>query len=173
MRPRVFLGAVAALVALVACGAPEQNAGPNVAGTTSIASFVLPMTAVRRHPVGRLILMAGTHPDKGCPSGFVYCVTLSNGQPAQLYFCYSPGSYCGPSQYQYFWIGGFFVRKTLKHSNDFNEQFTPNPGDPTYDTIGEAVSLKSTHGVYKYAQTLCPEQAGKCPSVFYVGIAIK
>jgi hypothetical protein len=109
-----------------------------------------------------------------CPSGYVYCVTLSAGQPAQLYFCYSTVSYCGPSQYPYTWTSGFIVRKGDKLTSDFTASFSPNPGNPTYDTVGEAVSVKSTHGKYKYAQVVCPGGSGfPCQATFLVGIAVR
>lgn len=121
-----------------------------------------------------LIPLEGIKPDAKCPTGYVYCVTLSAGQTVQLYFCYSTGSYCGPSQYPYEWTSGFIVRKSKKTTADFTGSFSPNPGDPTYDTVGEAISVKSTHGKYKYAQVVCVGGPGfPCQGVFLVGIAAK
>jgi hypothetical protein len=98
-------------------------------------------------------------------------VTLSAKKSVTLYFCYSPGSYCGPSQYQYTWVGDFYAVKGSNTVTYFNGVFNPNPGDPTYDTISEAQTVKSSHGKYKYEQLLCAYPT--CDVLYHVGIATK
>lgn len=160
---------IAAALALAACATPQE-------GPLPVPSAFQGVNAGDRaaHSAGHLIFLKGIKPDAKCPSGYVYCVTLSSGHPAQLYFCYSTGSYCGPSHYPLMWSSGFIVRKGDKPTNDFTASFSPNPGDPTYDTIGEAVPVKSTHRRYKYAQGVCAGSSGSpCHGYFLVGIAVK
>lgn len=161
MKLRLVLAS--AVLILASCSGSNEGPAPPVSAGVSAFS----------HSVGHLIMLGGIKPDAKCPRGYVYCVTVSAGQPVQLYFCYSPGSYCGPSQYQYAWQSLFEIRKSGSIISYFSGAFSPNPGDPTYDTISEIEHLNSTHGKYKYAQKICPVVGSLCSVHFYVGIAIK
>ncbi|MBV9332864.1 MAG: hypothetical protein JO146_02570 [Candidatus Eremiobacteraeota bacterium] len=167
MKIRTLIYALGASLLLAACGSTAQGANPTVAALSHA-------TSKSSHQSGHIILVgSNVQPDKKCPAGYVYCATLSAGQSVQLYFCYSPGSYCGPSQYQYTWAWDFALRKSGHLVSYFNGSFSPNPGDPSYDTISEAQGLPSTHGKYKYEQEICAYQGSVCQAFSEVGIAIK
>ena len=163
---RCFLSMVIGALIIAGCSAKQQGQIPAPAGAQE--------TNAASRSAGHLILRAGSvKPDAQCPSGYVYCVTLAEGKPATLYFCYSTASYCGPSQYQYSWQSLFIVRKSGSINDYFSGAFSPNPGDPTYDTISEVKKLRSTQGRYKYAQKVCPVVGSLCSVHFFVGIAIE
>jgi hypothetical protein len=170
--------AIAALIAaplLTACGG-RQGVTPGGTGPLPPlgATGASQMPAPAGHTAGHLIPLVGIPPGKNCPSRFIYCVTVSPNQSAQLYFCYSTGSYCGgPSQTQYLWASWFYPTKGGQEVSFFNGSFNPNPGDPTYDTISEASKVGSTHGKYKYMQIICAYAELSCQVYFYVGIAVK
>jgi hypothetical protein len=156
---------VAATVILAACNGAQQSTSPTI-------STALPVAAkAAGRSTGHLMLVGGLRPDKGCPKEYIYCVTLSAGKSVQLYFCYSPGSYCGPSQYQYTWVGDFYTANGNNSVTYFNGVFSPNPGDPTYDTISEVQTVKSSHGRIKYEQLLCAYPT--CDGLYHVGIRTK
>jgi hypothetical protein len=159
-----LLALILACLGLAACAGSQPSIAPNLTPASHTAGSA-------DHPQGHLIVI-GARPPKGCPSGYVYCVTLRRHSHAQLYFCYSTGSYCGPSQYQYTWSSEFFVVKTGRPA-PFVGDFYPNPSDPTTDIFNEYEPLHSTHGKYKYAQFVCPKIGSSCQANFYVAIAIR
>jgi|SRR5579871_1093426 len=166
---RYRIAAVAALV-LAGCGSGQQAVTP--VNTGAAQQFV----ASGGHS-GHLVLMGATERLKTCPSKYVYCVKLAAFKPAQLYFCYSTVSYCGPSQFQYYWYDVFYTANGRTIVGYFDGGFNPNPGDPTYDTISLVEHVKSTHGKIKYYQAIC-ENTGSLPGCngnyeWYVGIAVK
>lgn len=166
---KLYLLAAGAALCLVACGGNPQGPMP-AAAPAHVTSAVVHAS---RTP-GHLILLGGIKPDAKCPTGYVYCVTVSRSNSATVYFCFSTGSYCGPSQPQYGWESDFVTRKNHHVITDFQGSFNPNPGDPTYDTISEIHAVKSTHGKYKYFQNICVYYSSStCDSYFYVGIAVQ
>jgi hypothetical protein len=173
MKAKRLLCVLFASLVLAACTAWQQGLTPGVIGASPTPDPLdaSQTVATAGHPAAHLIVR-GARP-KNCPSKFVYCVTVSESQKAQLYFCYSPGSYCGgPSQYQYSWSGSFTDREG-HHVKYFEDYFLPNPGDPSYDTIMEQYRVKPTYGAYKYVQWVCAWQNEICQSKVYVGIAVQ
>jgi len=166
---KLHLLAAGAALCLAACGGNLQGPTPVAApaqGTSAVAH-------ASRAP-GHLILLGGAKPDTKCPVGYVYCVTVSRTSPATVYFCFSTGTYCSPSEPQYSWLSDFVTRKKHHIVDNFRGVFSPNPGDPTYDTISEAGAVKSTHGKYKYFQNICVYYSStNCIAYFYVGIAVQ
>jgi hypothetical protein len=157
---------------LAACTAWQQGVTPGVTEASPTPGDMATMQAVGATGHTGHLIPLGVRPDAKCPHQFLECVTISPQQSAQLYFCYSPGSYCGgPSQYQYTWTG-FFTDRQGYIVPYFKGSFNPNPCDPTYDTISEAQRVKPTHG-YQYEQWICPWQSEICQGYFYVGIAVK
>ena len=155
--------ALAAIVVLAGCGGQTGTLPSSPASQTATA---------QTRPAGHLIVMGAARNAK-CKKPFFTCVTVSAESSAQVYFCYSTGSYCGPSQPQYNWSNTFITWPQEEPTYLFNGSFNPNPGDPTYDTISEAEGIKPTHGKVKYAQVVCPYTSGNCiGGPFYVGIVV-
>lgn len=172
MKAKRLLCVLLSSLAFAGCTAWQQGLTPGVIGSPSPDPIEgLRTVGAMGHAAAHMILM-GARP-KNCPGKFIYCVTVSEDTKTQLYFCYSPGSYCGgPSQYQYTWSGSFTDRRG-NHVKYFATFFNPNPGDPTYDTIMEARRVKPTNGVYKYVEWVCAWQGETCQSKVYVGIAVQ
>lgn len=162
MRTPCFLIAILASLTLGGCVAGGTLGMPN--GSQDVA------TSTRS--VGHFIVMQATR-QANCPSQYVTCVTVSRHVSSpSVYFCYSPGSYCGPSQPQYGWSGFFYVSKTGNPTDKFGSSFNPDPGNPTYDTIYERKKVRSSHGKVKYQQAVCPLDSGSgcVAGPFLVGI---
>ena len=183
MIMKSLFGVFAAALIVAGCGGGEPT-------TTSGLPATAPLSGIPGSPgshVGQSIgingqsagikLVGNVKPDKSCPTGFIYCVTISKKKSATLYYCYSTASYCGPSQYQYTWADAFYFYPDGYPVTYFSGFFNPNPGDPTYDRISLNVPLKSTHGKIRYQQEVCPlnpiETGCMFGSVTYVGIRIK
>jgi hypothetical protein len=173
MKTKRLLFVLLCGLVLAACTAWQQGVTPGVTDATPTPGDQATMQTVGTtgHPAGHLIVR-GVRPDTKCPRAFSQCVTISLKQPAQIYFCYSTGSYCGPSLPQYGWYWTFTNRQG-QEVYFLDGSFNPNPGNPTYDTIGAAYGVRSTHGKYKYMQIVCPFLASSCLAYFYIGIAVK
>jgi hypothetical protein len=174
MEIKRFLCVLAATFTLAACGGSQQGVAPEVTGALPTgAATGASRTAGAAGTTARHLIVMGARPDKKCPRAFSACVTISSYKSAQLYLCYSTGSYCGsPSQPQYYWDWTFTNRRG-QEVYFLNASFNPNPGNPTYDTISEAYSMRSTHGKYKYVQIVCPYLGSSCAAYILIGIAIK
>lgn len=172
MKAKRLLCLLLSSLAFAGCTAWQQGLTPGVMGSPTPDPIEgLQTTGTPGHNAPHIIAI-GVRP-KNCPGKFIYCVTVSGDQKTQLYFCYSPGSYCGgPSEYQYYWSGSFTDLRG-HHVKYFSTWFIPNPGDPTYDTIMEAGRVKPTNGVYKYEEWVCASQKEICQSKVYVGIAVQ
>lgn len=170
MRIKRLLCVLLSSLAFAGCTAWQQGLTPGVLASPSPDPVEGLQTVGTRGRAAHLIVR-GAQPDAKCPHQFLECVTISPQQSAQLYFCYSPGSYCGPSQYQYTW-SGFFSDRQGYVVPYFKGVFNPNPGDPTYDTISETQRVKPTHG-YEYEQWICPWQSEICQGYSRIGIAVK
>lgn len=172
---------LAAALVVTGCGGAQQTAPSGLSAAPQPNAIPWPPGSDERQSIGMngraagVRLMGHVKPDKGCPSLFIYCVTISRKNSATVYYCYSPGSYCGPSQYQYTWADAFYTFPGGSGVTYFSGFFDPNPGNPTYDRISLNVPLKSTHGKIKYTQEVCPESLSGCISgaQSYVGIRVK
>lgn len=162
MKTSRFLIPILVSVAVAGCVAGGGTVGlPN--GSQGAATST--------HTLGHFIVMGATR-NGSCASKYVACVTVSRHVSSpSVYFCYSPGSYCGPSQPQYLWASGFFISKSQRGFYKFGASLNPNPGNPTYDTIYETKNVKSSHGKVKYEQAICPTGTSGCiAGPFWVGI---
>jgi hypothetical protein len=171
MKTTRLVSALAAAIAIAACGDGRQNVNPGLPGGMTGPTSVGTINQGRGH-----LIVMGIKPDHKCPKHFVECVTVSQGQPATLYICYSTAGSCAPSLPEYTWTSLFLKWPHGQPVSYFSGSFNPNPGDPTYDTISEIAGVKPTHGKYKYYQRVCPTLGGGCEPSDYawgIGIAVK
>jgi hypothetical protein len=103
-----------------------------------------------------------------CPGKDIECVTIAYGYPAYYTFCFIPsGSGCAVPPLTWTWK---FTTRKGDVFKKLDASFTPNPGDPSTDTIWEKVPLPSSNGVVKYQETMWGCDASGCLGPYRIGI---
>ena len=133
-------GALAASLALSACSGGSQ-AIPG--GAQSVA----PMG----HHAAQLVV-PGAHHDASCPSSYITCLTLYPGNNT-LGICISTSGNCTTGLVgEWNWADTIVTLKGKKYKK-FKESWSPNPGNPSTQTI-VVKKVKNTHGKVKWVDEI-------------------
>jgi hypothetical protein len=112
------------------------------------------------------LVAAGAQHQVSCPSSkYFTCLTIYKGSN-QLEICISTSGNCTSGlSGEYTWSGTIIHVKTGKKDNKFKISWSPNPGNPTVDTI-KVNTIKDSHGKIKYAEDIqaCGYPSGSCIS---------
>ena len=154
-----------------------------VAGAVVRVNPVGPMTVVHPAPAGGLAGLQPQllgrpiyplQPDAGttCPRRYYECVTLSPGGSYSFFWCVgyftSTSSFCGP--YGGTWTWSATANKGRKPTKILSvDNFSPNPGDPTTETVTVRNNAKSTDGKYLYYFSVTDTGTGSCGSICGTG----
>jgi hypothetical protein len=113
----------------------------------------------------QLVAAGGIH-NTSCPSSLYFtCITIYKGSN-QLEICISSSGNCTSGLAgEYTWSGTIIHVKTGKKDKKFKISWSPNPGNPTVNTI-KVNTVKDSHGKIKYAEdiTACGYPSGSCLS---------
>ena len=135
--------------------------------STSGGSQALPggssVTPMGHHQVQ--LVAVGVQHLASCPSQYFTCLTIYKGSN-QIEICISSSGNCTSGLVgNWTWSGKIIHVKTGKKDRKFKVSFSPNPGNPTVNTI-KVNEIKDSHGKIKYAEdiTACGYPSGSCIS---------
>jgi hypothetical protein len=152
-----LLLASSALAASLALGGCSTSGGSQALPG---GSSVTPMGQHQLH----LVAAGGQHPSASCPSSLYFtCITIYKGKN-QIEICISSSGNCTSGLVgNWTWSGKIIHVKTGKKDKKFKVSFSPNPGNPTVNTI-KVNTIKDSHGKIKYAEdiTACGYPSGSC-----------
>jgi hypothetical protein len=100
-----------------------------------------------------------------CPVQYVQCVTISYSTPVSVSLACT---YCG-SYYPY-WGGAVYKKKSGELFKHITSNFSPDPGNPTTDTMTETRPVKPSNGHVRYIQQYDFCISGNCSDTFEIGI---
>jgi hypothetical protein len=153
---------------LGACGAPS-----------GVGSSATPLAPMALHGTYRLAVSGIHRAARGCPSQFVACVTTSEADPATITLCVvSTGlsASCGSATGYYGWTAvpykGSYFREHPKETKEIGGQnFSPDPGNPTVETITTVQAKASKRNGYFLEVIGCPYTSGNC-SPGFIGVTV-
>jgi hypothetical protein len=145
---------------------------------TSVASASILRTTPRQvsHTVPAIHAI-GVRPQTTCPSAYFVCVEVTPGSPASVGICFgsvTSGGNCNPAAGTWSWTSkGFLVKKghiTKKRAKSLRESFSPNPGNPTTDTI-DVKKCKNSHGKIVLADVITVVNSAGSSATGDIGIS--
>ncbi len=139
---------------LVLSGCSTTGGSQSIPGSSSVS----PMG----HQQGQLVA-SGVQRPASCPSQYFTCLTIYKGSN-QLEICISSSGNCTSGLVgNWTWSGTIVHVKTGKKDKKFKVSWSPNPGNPTVNTI-KVNTIKDSHGKIKYAEniTACGYPSGSC-----------
>lgn len=103
---------------------------------------------------GAQFVVAGAQRPASCPSSkYFTCLTLYKGSN-QIEICISTSGNCSSGLVgTWTWAGTIIHVKTGKKDKKFKVKWSPNPGNPTVNTI-KVNTIKDSHGKIKYAENI-------------------
>jgi hypothetical protein len=157
-----------AISGLAACSG-QTSGGSGFAPASAPASSAATATTASAPALRSLFQPLGGVINNGkCPGKDIARLTVSYGYPAQYYFCFIPsGSQCNGGQFT--WSSSIQGKKGKVFAG-LSGSFSPNPGDPSTDTISETRPLASSHGKVKYQQTIYACVSSGCEGPYHIGI---
>jgi len=121
---------------------------------------------------GVQITAIGLQRQARCPVQFFVCVTISKNSPARVTLCINDASGHCPAPGSWFWKGQILTKRFRMHRHIIGN-FSPNPGNPTDDTISETKPNHSSEGRYKYQQQINVCNSASSCRGFAIGIATR
>ena len=158
MRFTLLLASSVLAASLALAGCSTSGGSQAIPGSSSVS----PMG----HQQYQLVATGGLH-NTSCPSSkYFTCLTIYKGSN-QIEICISSSGNCTSGLVgNWTWSGKIIHVKTGKKDKKFKVKFSPNPGNPTVNTI-KVNTIKDSHGKIKYAEdiTACPYgSSGSCIS---------
>ncbi len=109
------------------------------------------------------IVAEGGQRPASCPSQYFTCVTLYKGSN-QIGICISSSGNCTSGLVgNWTWSGTVVKAKSGKKYKKIKVSWSPNPGNPTTNTL-KVKKIKNSHGKVVYAEniTACGYPSGSC-----------
>ena len=144
MRFTFLLASSVLAASLALAGCSTSGGSQSVPGTSAVSPL-------GHH--GAQIVVAGAQHLASCPSQYFTCLTIYKGSN-QIEICISSSGNCSSGLVgTWTWAGTIIHVKTGKKDRKFKVSWSPNPGNPTVNTI-KVNTIKDSHGKIKYAENI-------------------